>query len=95
MARSTCSINGCGKPAHGRGWCSMHYARNLRFGDTGPVDRLPTRRAAPPCAVDGCGRVSRKRGFCNSHFARWKKHGDPGPAAFRKKADDYTGWVDK
>ena len=28
-----CSIDNCGKPAHGRGWCSDHYARWSRHGD--------------------------------------------------------------
>ena len=28
-----CSIEGCGKPVQGRGWCSLHYQRWRFHGD--------------------------------------------------------------
>jgi hypothetical protein len=28
-----CSVDGCDKPAHGRGWCKAHYLRWRRRGD--------------------------------------------------------------
>ncbi len=31
--RRICTIDGCGKPCHGRGWCSKHYDRWCRTGD--------------------------------------------------------------
>lgn len=35
MAKSTtCSISGCAKSRYARGWCSMHYWRWHRHGDT-------------------------------------------------------------
>lgn len=33
MANGTCSVDGCRKPIKRRSWCSMHYARWLKFGD--------------------------------------------------------------
>ena len=43
MAESgICSIEGCGKRAHGRGWCGAHYGRWLRLGD--PLASRPVRR---------------------------------------------------
>lgn len=30
---STCSIDECDRPVYGRGWCSMHWKRNYRYGD--------------------------------------------------------------
>ena len=30
---TTCSIEGCGKPARSRGWCSAHHSRWSRHGD--------------------------------------------------------------
>lgn len=35
MAQRTCSIDGCGKPMHARGWCIGHYARWRTEGDPG------------------------------------------------------------
>lgn len=29
----TCKVDGCEKPAHGRGWCKAHHTRWLRHGD--------------------------------------------------------------
>jgi hypothetical protein len=31
--QATCVIDGCDRPAHARGWCSVHYNRFLRHGD--------------------------------------------------------------
>ena len=33
MNKRTCTIDGCGSPAHARGWCDMHYRRWRRHGD--------------------------------------------------------------
>lgn len=39
MSQTICSIEGCSKAAHARGWCGTHYARWQRLGTT----RLPPR----------------------------------------------------
>lgn len=31
--RAACTVEGCGKPARGHGWCSAHYTRWRRYGD--------------------------------------------------------------
>lgn len=33
MANRICSVAGCGRPRHGRGWCTKHYQRWKRHGD--------------------------------------------------------------
>lgn len=44
MAKSTCSVVGCDRPAECRGFCSPHYKRWWRYGSVGsnPVGGLTT-----------------------------------------------------
>lgn len=39
MAKRTCTIKGCNKPTQARGWCSKHYFRWRRHGDTTTTHR--------------------------------------------------------
>lgn len=55
MANATCAISGCDKKTAARGWCSMHYTRNARYGD--PEHRMPGeirdgRKICPSCEQD-------------------------------------------
>lgn len=76
MAKRTCSIDGCDRPHHARGWCRLHWKRWIRYGDTSTVH--PRRRPAPgPCSIPECESRARARGWCEKHYARWRKHGDP------------------
>lgn len=68
-----CSIEGCGKPAHARGWCNAHYIRWKTHGD-------PHREPPAPqqsCSIEGCGKRHFGRGLCNAHYTRWRKYGSP------------------
>lgn len=71
-----CSIDGCGKPIAGRGWCRRHYDRWSRHGDPlagGPPKRRPERL----CDIDGCNQLHHAHGYCADHANRLKAHGDP------------------
>lgn len=51
---STCSVGGCDRPAHRRGWCDTHYARWWSTGDVRadvPVGGFPPYR---PHTCRGC-----------------------------------------
>lgn len=67
-----CKLEGCEKPARGRGWCSMHYARWQKYGDP----EVTTFVAATGCKVDGCEGAHAGLGFCLKHYTRMKRHGN-------------------
>ena len=61
----TCIIEGCVKPAAGRGWCRMHYMRWHRHGD--PLGVAPA-KPIPTCSVVDCGLDSKSLGMCQKHY---------------------------
>lgn len=68
-ATRTCSIDGCGRPALGRGWCAAHYRRWQRHGDP-LAGGTPRQVNAPlvPCSYDGCDRMARRGNtICKKH----------------------------
>lgn len=70
-----CSIDGCGKPAKGRGWCASHWWRWKNHGD--PLALKPKTIKAQFCNVEGCQNPpSDKKGMCNAHYLRQYRHGD-------------------
>lgn len=80
MTARLCSIEECGKPHFGHGWCQAHYTRWRRRGSVDlPVAETPPR---PDCSVEGCANeVGEKsaRGLCVSHYSRWQRWGDAAP----------------
>lgn len=73
MAKRTCSIDGCERPTNARGWCSAHYTRYRRHGDTGPAEVGPS----PGCKIAGCERRHSSLGLCAMHYHRQRRYGDP------------------
>lgn len=65
-----CSIDGCGKLAHKRGYCNAHYQRERSAG------RLPLQKG-DPCSMEDCNGSAYARGLCNKHYRRLMQHGDP------------------
>jgi hypothetical protein len=73
-----CSIGGCGKPSFCRGWCSAHYSRWQRHGDTATTKRHPpqtgqSERWCPKCGlylpVEAFGirtKTGRPKGYCKA-----------------------------
>lgn len=70
---TTCSIDGCERPARARGWCRLHYKRNYRNGDPlkthKPWGRDGSRNRM--CETEGCARKARSRRMCNTHYSQW------------------------
>lgn len=74
----TCDVDGCEKPARTRGWCSAHYERWRRNGDSGKAGDARSRPSLE-CSVEGCELWARARGWCDKHYACWHLTGDPIP----------------
>lgn len=51
MAKRTCSIDGCDKIVHARGWCTGHYQRWLKYGD--PAVLVNVNRGSGRTVSDG------------------------------------------
>lgn len=67
-----CSIDGCYKPSHSRGWCRGHYMKWWKHGD--PHISKP-RKKRSRCSVDGCENLTQAWGRCPKHYERMKKYG--------------------
>jgi hypothetical protein len=83
MGERTCSVEGCERSYHAKGFCSMHWKRIVRNGDPGSVgaSRNPQ---GPTCSIEGCERDTVAFGWCFMHYKRARKSGgDPGPAESR------------
>ena len=88
MGQRICSIDDCGRPHYGRGWCRHHYVKWWKHGDP---EHAPALDLGTPCKVDGCERILEPpygRGMCSLHYQRWKKHGDPHRTRPRRQGVD-------
>lgn len=72
---SACSIAGCQREHHARGWCLTHYMQFKRGVEpTGPV-RIRVREKPPECVEDGCSEPVKAKGLCKMHYQRLLRHG--------------------
>lgn len=72
--RPRCTIEGCEKPQHSKGWCHAHYQRWYSTGD--PLTPRTRGNNEGTCSVEGCEQPMRKRGWCANHYTHWYIHGD-------------------
>lgn len=75
-----CSLEGCGKPHKGNGYCHTH---NTLFKRNGAPEVLP-KRVPSVCAVDGCEKEERGlKGYCEAHLKRIQINGSVGSEPLR------------
>jgi HNH endonuclease len=67
-----CAVEGCGLPGETKGYCSMHYNRLRRHGQT---SRGRIRQA---CKVEGCNTPASARGLCTACYHSAKYRGEFG-----------------
>jgi hypothetical protein len=66
---SICSIESCGKPHAGLGYCSSHYKRLKKYGDPlAPLRRVQKRPPGMVCTI--CGGKVKGYGLCEPHLLR-------------------------
>jgi integrase len=79
-----CAVQGCDRPAHGRGLCGGHLTRwrqrgrppRQQFLDD-PGRPLVGRRELESCTVSDCGYASAAHGLCRRHLHRWQRASRP------------------
>ena len=95
MNKRTCTIDGCGSPAHARGWCSKHYQRWRTHGDprgggrcySAPEEAFAARtERRGECLVwtgakgsDGYGQLSVNGRSTKAHRYAWERENGPIP----------------
>lgn len=75
---TSCKIEKCSKKATHKGFCSMHYARLVRYGD--PMvcpKRGENKGKGAPCRIECCDRPAVAFGICATHYSKFRKYGDP------------------
>lgn len=66
-----CKINECTNIICARNWCSKHYQRWQKHGDTNYQFNLKK------CFINDCKYKYYAKGLCSMHYKRWHRHGDP------------------
>lgn len=68
----TCSVEGCERKLHARGYCSMHYDRDKRGADL----NAPVRYGIKDCDHPGCKNRHFAKNYCSLHYRRMVEGSD-------------------
>lgn len=63
---SVCSVDGCEAVRHNKFYCSKHYQRMMRHGDTS-ISKITKRAVNKKCAKIGCDEISKGQTHCHAH----------------------------
>jgi integrase len=97
-----CQVEGCRRPARGKGMCQGHHLRWVAQGRPDPEaftastdPRWQRQRPNTCCRVGGCGYGVARGGMCQLHAQRWDRAGRPAlgtwladPPAIKQPAPD-------
>ena len=66
-----CTHSGCELPHRAKGFCQVHYSRQMNGRSMDAAIKIISRRTA--CSVEGCDRKHYAKAFCSFHYRRWKE----------------------
>ena len=69
MPKGKCAVEGCNTGVLARGWCSMHYERWMKTGETGPVGSYVMSNQGKVCSGPECSREAKVKGLCVAHYS--------------------------
>ena len=71
--KKVCKLANCNKNACVLGLCSMHYARQYRYGR---LERVNSKQGNK-CKIQGCDKKPYVRDMCSKHYYYWLKYKNP------------------
>jgi hypothetical protein len=90
-------VEDCEIISYVKGYCSKHYERFKKYGDTTVVKKI-NRRPEGPCSIDGCDKYIHRKIYCQTHYGRLLRNGDPAialasPRGEAKPRKDPKGYI--
>lgn len=73
--KNICTVDGCERVIHGKGLCSLHYARFKKYGD--PLYNKIKRIHSDACSVKGCNKKFYAKDYCKAHYEKNNLYGNP------------------
>lgn len=82
--RSSCTVSGCDRQNHARGYCLSHYAQFKRGLSPSEPIKARVMQKLPECEEDGCSEPVKAKGLCRMHYQRLLRHGHVRPGTRAK-----------
>jgi len=70
-----CSVEGCNRKHHGKGYCNKHLHQIQRHGKITPERERNVYTPDSKCMVEGCNNRPHSFGLCNKHYLQIRRHG--------------------
>ena len=71
----SCTVSGCDRRHHARGYCFSHYAQFKRGSSPSEPIKARVMQKLPECEENGCSEPVKAKGLCRMHYQRLLRHG--------------------